>query len=117
MNKYLYLYKKGSHPDTATPFALLDYDEQRGGGYLGSKSTLTKLGLAELEIWDDGLQDFVPVELGKDGLRFQANERETALQVTGLADTAAQPGAAPPGFIRKENILKILDELGATRKD
>jgi hypothetical protein len=60
-----------------------DYDEQRGGGYLGKESTLSKLGLAALEIWEDGPQAFVPVELGDGGRRFKANTREMARRVTG----------------------------------
>eukprot|EP00197_Chlamydomonas_leiostraca_P007811 CAMPEP_0202859712 /NCGR_PEP_ID=MMETSP1391-20130828/1710_1 /ASSEMBLY_ACC=CAM_ASM_000867 /TAXON_ID=1034604 /ORGANISM="Chlamydomonas leiostraca, Strain SAG 11-49" /LENGTH=141 /DNA_ID=CAMNT_0049538771 /DNA_START=232 /DNA_END=657 /DNA_ORIENTATION=+ len=102
MTCYLYLHKEGSEPGTATPFALLEYDEQKGGGYLDEKSTLSKLELAYLEIWEDSLDHpaYMPVPFGEHGQRFMANKQATARRVTGKADAAPSLGASNnKGFI------------------
>lgn len=58
------------------------YDPKEGG-YLGRDSTLAELMLTYVEIWEEELQDFMPVELGPDGHRIRANTKETARWVTG----------------------------------
>eukprot|EP00197_Chlamydomonas_leiostraca_P002493 CAMPEP_0202857138 /NCGR_PEP_ID=MMETSP1391-20130828/188_1 /ASSEMBLY_ACC=CAM_ASM_000867 /TAXON_ID=1034604 /ORGANISM="Chlamydomonas leiostraca, Strain SAG 11-49" /LENGTH=193 /DNA_ID=CAMNT_0049535901 /DNA_START=96 /DNA_END=677 /DNA_ORIENTATION=+ len=80
---YVFVSVEGSNP---IPFKLMDYDAQ-AGGYLGRKSTLAKLKVANLEVWEEPLQAFVSVELGKEGQRFKANTPETALRMRGPAAT------------------------------
>jgi hypothetical protein len=83
-----------------------DYDAKKGG-CLGRESTLAKLNITALEIWDERLNTWVPVELGAGGHRFKGNTPETARKVKGPGESVL--------VLRVSHVQRLGDSEGRQR--